>query len=346
MAVTIRNLAKKADVSPATVSLALRNHPRISEPVRERIQKLADEMGYKPNPVVSHLIAQVRASKAKTYQSTLGVILTAEHHSDVKQPTVQTWIHACEARATQLGYTFNRFELHDENLSPDRLLKILETRDIHGLVATGPFSHNLIDPELDRVWKRSAVVVLGERTERPALSCVSNNQFSTAVQAVRKVLELGYQRPGLCIHPGIDDVVEHRFLGGFSAAQQPLLKKNRLPPFDYEDHKRKEFKRWFDRHRPDVILTLHLEVEAWLKTMSIRVPEDLGLVHLDHTSELKDWAGMRQNHDQVGISAIDMLIGQLHRNELGAPPFQKCLFVNSDWIPGPSVRPQSSPLPA
>lgn len=42
--VTLADIAKRAEVHVTTVSLALRNHPRLPEKTRSRIQKLAKEM--------------------------------------------------------------------------------------------------------------------------------------------------------------------------------------------------------------------------------------------------------------------------------------------------------------
>jgi hypothetical protein len=75
--------------------------------------------------------------------------------------------------------------------------------------------------------------------------------------------------------------------------------------------------------------------------MKITVPDDIGLVHLDLHAGLKDWAGMRQNNEQIGIAAVDMLVGQLHRNEFGPPPFQKCMFIEGTWVDGETVRAQN-----
>ncbi len=47
--VTIRDIAKRAGVSVSTASRALNNHPKISQKTRDKIQALADEMGYMPN---------------------------------------------------------------------------------------------------------------------------------------------------------------------------------------------------------------------------------------------------------------------------------------------------------
>jgi LacI family transcriptional regulator len=48
--VPLREIAERAGVSTAGVSLALRDHPRISEPTRKRVQRVARELGYAPAP--------------------------------------------------------------------------------------------------------------------------------------------------------------------------------------------------------------------------------------------------------------------------------------------------------
>ena len=337
---TIRTLAKIAGVSSATVSLALRNHPRIRPEVRARIQQIAQEAGYRPNPIVSHLIAQVRASRRASYQSTLGVVFTTKDPGHLEVPTFKEWIAACEARAYQLGYGFDKFILLQSGISPQRLIKILDARGIKGLFKLGPFVRGSIPPEFDIIWDRSATIVLGARPVRPALSAVMNDQFSTVGQAVEEVTRLGYTRVGLVINAKIDDIVEHRFLGGFLAAQNRLQSAHLLPAHDFHQDDKKSFQKWVKEHRPDVILTLHPAIREWLEAMKLKAPNDIGLVHLDLTDVLKGWAGMRQNNEQIGIAAVDMLVGQLHRNEFGPPPFQKCIFIEGTWVAGTTVRPQ------
>lgn len=340
---TIRTLAKTAGVSNATVSLALRNHPRIRPEVRERIQRMAAEAGYQSNPLVANLLVQLRASKASGYQSTLGLLyLGPEVGLLSTEPTFQSWIKGCRDRASALGHGLDQFSLFEPGLSPGRLARILYARNIQGVVVIGPFEKCVIPRELDPIWERTAAVVIGVRPEHPALAFVSNDQFSTAVRAVKEVVRLGYRRPGLCLHPDVDDWVEDRFSGGFLAAQRKLPAGNRLPPFDYPTPGQDpaavaRFKAWVRTHRPDVIVTVHREIESWLRSMDIRVPRDMGLVHLDRTDNVA-WAGIQQNSELVGRAAVDMVIGQLHRNEYGVPPFQKCMFISGNWVPERTVR--------
>ena len=54
---TIKDIAAAAGCSGATVSMALRHHPRIPHGTRARIESLAARMGYRPDPMLSSLIA-------------------------------------------------------------------------------------------------------------------------------------------------------------------------------------------------------------------------------------------------------------------------------------------------
>jgi LacI family transcriptional regulator len=341
---TLRMLAKTAGVSKTTVSLALRDHPRIRLAVRQRIQRLAEEVGYRPNAIVANLLAQLRCSKTSAYQSTLGLLCVAQDHSILEtSPTVRSWVAGCRARAPEQGYGFDEFSLHQLDVAPDRVVQILDARGIRGVVVIGMHEREAVSPELTPVWERSASVAIGARPRWPPIHFVSNDQYVTVAQALREVLRLGYRRPGLCIASHVDRIVENKFSAGFWAAHERLFGGPHVPMFDLQPGSEKAFTRWLELHRADVILTIHLEVQEWIAALGLAVPEDIGLVHLDRSGEFESWAGMQQNSDLIGRSAIDMVIGQLHRNEFGVPAVQKSLLINSTWVPGPTVRSQQAP---
>jgi DNA-binding LacI/PurR family transcriptional regulator len=68
------DVAKAVGVSKNTVSLALQGSPKVAEPTRKAIVAKADAMGYRPNPTVAHLMAQLRQNRALGYQGTLAMI--------------------------------------------------------------------------------------------------------------------------------------------------------------------------------------------------------------------------------------------------------------------------------
>ena len=49
MAVTIKDVAKLAGVSPSTVSRTCKNHPSISQETKDRVKKAMEELGYEQN---------------------------------------------------------------------------------------------------------------------------------------------------------------------------------------------------------------------------------------------------------------------------------------------------------
>jgi len=55
MAVTIYDVAKMADVSPATVSRVLNNHAYVNEEKRQRVLGIIEQLQFKPNPVARNL---------------------------------------------------------------------------------------------------------------------------------------------------------------------------------------------------------------------------------------------------------------------------------------------------
>ncbi len=353
---TIRDVARAAGVSPATASLALRNDPRLRPETCEKVQSAAVEIGYHANAVVSQLFAQLRSSRTPKYQATLGVINASENPSIVNQiQTFREWERGYRERAAQLGYGIDEFWLHEKDMSPHRLAAIFHARNIRGVLITACLGHRALPSGFDEIWKNFACVVLGIQNIRPVIHLACNDQYSTASQAFEEALLLGYRHPALVISEDVDNLVEGRFSGAFLASQNRHPVKPRIPPFYFHSaldvpatakigtpEILKRFGQWFERHHPDVIICIHPEIKNWVEALKQRVPRDIGLIHLDWNEELKDWAGMRQNNHLVGAAGVDMLVGQLHRNELGIPSFPKCLMVEGSWVMGGTVRKQQA----
>ena len=116
---TIRDVAREVGVAPATASLALRNHPRLRKATCAKVQRVAAEMGCRPNPVVSQLLAQLRASRTAKYQATRGIInLSANRGILGESQTFRGWMCSIKDRATQLGYGVNDFWLRESGITP------------------------------------------------------------------------------------------------------------------------------------------------------------------------------------------------------------------------------------
>ena len=335
---TMHEIAERAGVGKATVSLALRDDPRLRPETRRRIQKLASKMGYRTNATVANLMAQLRASRTPKYQATLGLLnVSSDPKTLTGLCTFREWAKGCQERAVQLGYGLDPFWLYEPGISPARLAKILESRNIRGLVIAALLDRAGLPGEFDIIWERFACVVVGVRPSWPTLNFSSNDQFSTALHAVRHLRAYGYRRIGLVLSPEVDAMVERRFSAGFWAGLEEFDGCERIPSFPFQQSREVTFRAWYAQHRPDAIVCIHDEVKKWIENMGAKIPDEVGIAHLDRHDELPDWSGMHQNNTLVAAAAVDMLVGQLHRNEVGLPEFPKASLIQSTWIDGPTT---------
>lgn len=74
MAVTIKDVAKRAQVAPSTVSRVIADHPKITQETKEKVRKIMQELGYHPNLLARKLVTQS--------SQTIGIIRkTSSKHS-------------------------------------------------------------------------------------------------------------------------------------------------------------------------------------------------------------------------------------------------------------------------
>ena len=336
------DIAREAGVSKNTVSLALRGSAEIPPKTRQRIQRIADRLGYQSHPVVAHLMAQLRASQMPAFRSTLALLnANLDRDAFLTHPTVPTYVEGCRRRAAQLGYALDEFWLHDPELDGVRLNRIFRSRGIRGALVVGLMKENRLPAGFRATWRDFPCVVTGVRTQEPALSFACVDHHMLVIEACRRAIELGYRRPALVLDQAIDALVNGRFTAGFLTAQQSLPPENRTSPFHDVTAARADaacFRAWFEREHPDVILTLYHDVRRWLEAMEKSAPRDIGLIQLEWRSDHADWAGMNQHTDIAGETAVDLLVGMIHRGEAGPPDFPRGTLIGTTWIDGKTVR--------
>jgi DNA-binding LacI/PurR family transcriptional regulator len=138
---TIRELAARLGVSRTTVSLALRNDPRIKQETRLRVQRLAESLGYRRNALVTTLMTQVQARRVHFNGEVLAYITALnEEFYWQKQSEGEVYLGACKM-ADQLGFRLEPFWTGSMGVNSHRVARILRARRArhdHPLHATGP----------------------------------------------------------------------------------------------------------------------------------------------------------------------------------------------------------------
>ncbi len=326
---SLKEIAVRAEVDRSTVSLALRNDSRIRLDTRQRIQTLAVEMGYRQNPVVAQLMAQLRAGQQRHFCGNLALLDLSPPGS--KHDNIGD---AVCLRANALGYGVERFRASE--YTPRRIEQILMHRGIRGIIITCLWGRTNLPEEYKNLWSKYACCVLGLHARNPDLHFSSADHHFCTLLAMEKLVEKGFERIGLAIHAGVNVETEYRFVGGYVVSHLKYPKLQQVPIHFNHEADRAGFLGWFEHHRPQAIISLQVEMLRWLRDANHRVPTDVSLVHLD-TEVAEGWAGVRQRREERAISAVDVVVAQINRNEKGSPPCQRSTMIEGIWEPGATL---------
>jgi DNA-binding LacI/PurR family transcriptional regulator len=179
--VSIKDIARSADVSHSTVSRALSDSPLVSAETKERIQRLARQMGYSPD-------AQAR-SLVMGRTLTVGVVVTT-----IIDPFVAELVQGIERYARDGNYSVI---LASSDAEPDReiaAVEMLNSKRVDGVIVTSSRVGALYQEHLDRL--HVPVVLVNSRRAQAGRYTFSINVDNRdgGVQAVRHLLDLGHRR--------------------------------------------------------------------------------------------------------------------------------------------------------
>jgi DNA-binding LacI/PurR family transcriptional regulator len=195
----IREIAKLADVSTATVSMVLNNNAKITDATRQRVQKVMEQTGYRPNR-----IAQSLSSK---YTRTLAVLLPTLRRA-LADPYFGELISGICDRANRLGHKVLLEQAKPEFVRERRHVELLERRFVDGVLCLG-FNdrHGFLR---DFAAAGHPMVAVNSSFPDWGLNHVVSDYASGAEQVMTYLLQLGHTKIGM-VH-GSPDIATSRTL--------------------------------------------------------------------------------------------------------------------------------------
>lgn len=336
---TLRTLARELGVSRTTISEALRDSPRVRPETAAKIRAAAEAAGYLRNPLAGAMMSELRRSRGGLFRGVLAVL-------DLEEPDRPAYAknfhdalaRGVQERATELGFRSDRFIVGGRTLPAKRLDQILQSRGIRGVIllpawrtpSLGPFN-----------WERYAGVYLDYQIDRPALHCVCSDHFQSMMDTLHELQLRGYKRPGIVLLPQHDARLSHRWESAFLGFHERYMPGSTVPPLVTAPLDQKVFLRWYRQHKPDIVLTHILDVKKWMRAAGAEIPRTHGFfcLNLIHATE-EPCCGLDLAPAAIGALGVEVLIGQLQRNALGAPLRRTLTTVASTWVEGPTVQPR------
>ncbi len=327
-------LAERAGVSHPTVSRALRNNPRISAATRDRIQALAREMGYRPDPAMSALIAhRNRSPETREYRK----IAVLNAWGSRLPFYMGTQLAGIRSRAAELGYEVELFPVTPDTAGHRSLSRVLVSRGIRGVIAGGLPSGF---PPLAMTWASFSAVALGYSVQPVALHLVAADHMAAVDIAYRRLRAAGYRRIGFFDRLGSETRNQHLYLSSYlRCLVVDGIRYDDSPPLLFNNIAEVDPVPWLREHRFDAVVAgYHVLLIEQLQAAGLRVPEDVAVAAVSLRPEDQGMAGVRDAFPEMGAWAVDLLHGMLLTGKYGLPDQEYSVHVKGRWRDGWTAR--------
>lgn len=328
----MQDVAEAAGVHRTTVSLALRDSPRLPVAKREEIKRVAERLGYRPHPMVSALMTARVSRREPNHQATLAFISVDKEVPPNWPDTDTTYgmmFRGARDRAQRRGYLLTPFWIGDPKLQGDRFARFMAARNIHGLLIAphfGPGNHIHLD------WRRFTVVELGYNLSEPAFNRVVHDYYHSMQTVCAELRAAGHQRIGLLMPLHSDIKTHHLWAAAYLHFQSSLPPRERLSMHHPAHLTTANVRAWIRAERPDVIViggVLYPRPKS--ESQYFELPQKQRYVSLNLVERHESTPGIYQDHHLMGAIAADQLISQLQRGDFGVPEQPMSLLVSGIW---------------
>jgi len=356
---TTREIAKESGLSHATVALALKDSPRISPTTREKVKRVAEEMGWRPNLLVSAYQNFVASGRVKDFEQTLAWLnVSKTPNSWVSNKTLE----AIKDKATKRGWKIETFSLRNFGMTKEekgepyalKVLSVLKARGIKCIIL--PHRSRLRFSKIPNIAKDFIIVSMFDeryaenagQTQKPKQIAhyVNPDSFSNVQMLCNKLWEIGYNRIALCLK-GWDNWTTHgTVVGGYFAASCPV---ERFPVYILGDEAEKlkappaNFINWVEHVKPDAIICGNNILKGWLEILGMKIPQDIGIAHFQLGPAEEGWSGIDIHVDRLGAIAFDILSHHYLNNQFGEPTVAKNLHTYGFWVDGETTLASLAP---
>lgn len=340
-------LAKRLNISRATVSRSLANHPAISAETRQRVHELAEKLGYKMPP------GRVGRHRRSTRALTIGVLIGVPAGNVVMAtfPYILKGIRErAEIERVKIDVCYQApADFHPE-ASRQPVFRNMRQGDWRGVILIYPFAEKAVE----LISRRLCTVAVLESYNQPGIDIIDTDDASAIVALVERLAEVGHRHIGFLSwdYPVGGHWVARRFSGYVEA-----LFLNGLPFHpDWVLNVGKNAPRLKPPQVADTVARLVREqgITAWvcaadhqayqlaldLPARGLRVPEDVsitGFDGLDPAAGQKRVTSMRVPHEQIGAAAVTRLVNRIQHPT--AP--RRKILVEAEYVAGDTVAPRA-----
>lgn len=311
---SIKEIAKAAGVSTATVSRVLNGSDKVRKPTAERVMKVVEEMNYR----LDHVARRMKVKSADSL--VIGLIIT-----DIGNPFFSNVAKGVEDVAFKNKHVVM---ICNTNESPDKekfFLNSMLSEKVSGAIVVPTIGNKDFFREL--VAEGFPMVMVDRRPKDLNIDTVSINNESGGYQAVKKLIENGHRRIGIvCGIKGLSNT-EERLKGYKKALKEAgiVMHKELITYGNYiEEGGREAMRKLLSLKKPPtaVFSTNNLMTLGCIKELyqrKISIPDEMALIGFDDST----WAEalipplttVKQPGYELGVNAAELLIKRLSNGD-------------------------------
>lgn len=278
---SIYEIAKEAGVSPATVSRVINQSAKVSEDKRQRVLKVIDQYGFKPNALAKGL--------SNSRSRVLGIL-----SAWVDSPFYGRVISECERATNERDYTLMIFSFSSDAEQERRHLEKMYEQCVDAVIILGGSMDGIVIDEkaisiMNYIAETVPVVVMGRSQGIPCYE-VRIDEAGAMEMAMEYLIGLGHR--DIAFLGGLENIyssLEKRL------AYQRVLRKYglefreewmRCGDYNFEDGLRL-MKKVLEGERPTAVICINdifaAGVMQAIYEAGLRVPEDISVIGFDNT---------------------------------------------------------------
>lgn len=308
-----RDIARQLGVNVSTVSRALRGLDGVSTELKKKIEQLAEEGGYRPNPFATSLRFDITR--------TIGIVVpdvAFNHNAHI--------VKSIEAEARKAGYMCIITDSNDSSENEANCIELLLNMHVEGIIIclsqeTTDFTH------LERLKRAKMPVVLFDRAADIGLSSVIINDVVSAKEATNCFIESGARRIAFLGGPNQMKQNTDRKHGYLEALREhgipirtELVKCHHI---SFNSGLSDTLELLDLPEPPDAILASHgllaISVLQAVTSRGLRIPDDVAVI-----GYMTDWVSemshprvsfIKQNLREIGAKAFRLLLDQMNGDD-------------------------------
>lgn len=318
MAVTIKDVAREANVSPSTVSKVMNHSPSIPENTVKHVQEVMKRLHYYPN-------MQARNFVKKTTMN-IAFITKLEPHIAFTNPHMFDILCGVQEVLAQKDYNLSIVGIHDPDKALETAERIIAQKSadgiiVHGSATTKDLSNFLVESKFPHI-------IIGKPNFESQACWIDSNNFLSGQIAAEHLCKCGYKKISFIGGTQEDKIFMQR-LGGFLSVMNE--QKINVPPefIKYGETSNKYgfelTNELLDCHpRPDAIIcednNVAFNAINSIHYHNLKIPDDIALICFDNYpfSEILDPMPtvVDINVHDMGMQAASLLLRKFKNPEL------------------------------